>query len=114
MCPRGPADREGGEVDEAVPRRDEGRDVLEAVDVDPEPAGEDVLDDAGEHDHDRHLDAGVTGLATQQREQDEPGDEAEESLLRQRRGLVEQERRRRPHHDDARDQHPVIIARRRA
>ena len=48
-------EREGGEVDQAVPGRDVGRHVVEAVDVDLEPGAEGVLHDGRERDDDQRL-----------------------------------------------------------
>ena len=52
---RAPPQRQGAQIDHAVSRRDEPRDVLEAIDVHPEPAGERVLHRRGEHDDDDGL-----------------------------------------------------------
>jgi hypothetical protein len=91
MGQRAAAQDQRSEVDQPVAGRDERRHVVQPVDVDPEPAGEDVLHRRGVEHHDRHLDAGGPALPAQRGEEQQPGAETEEALLDQRRPGVEPE-----------------------
>ena len=71
------AERERREVEQAVPRRHEPRDVVQAVGVDAEQSRGGVLGRRRDQDHDRDLRAHVAALAAQDQQQDDPGDDAE-------------------------------------
>jgi hypothetical protein len=115
---RAPAQAERGEVDEAVTGRNEGRDVVQAVDVDTQPAREDVLHGCREHDDDGHLDAGRSPLAPKSGEEQQPGAGSEQPLLGERCTRVEGEHDQHPQADEPGDAevtwpwHPSTIARR--
>jgi hypothetical protein len=98
----------GGKVDQPVPGRDERRHVVQPVDVDAEPAREDVLHRRGVDHDDGNLDPGGPALAAQGCEQQQPGAGPEEPLLEERRARVEPEHDHHPHGHHRRD--PEVVA----
>jgi hypothetical protein len=100
---RAPAERERCEVDQSVTGRDEGRDVVQAVDVDTEPSREDVFHCRREDDDDGDLDLSGAALPPQRGPQQEPGPRTEESLQGQRGTGVETEDQEHPGADNTGD-----------
>jgi hypothetical protein len=96
-------DRQSSQVDQAVTRRHERRHVVQPVHVDPEPACEDVLDDAGVEHHDGHLEAGRRALAAQGHQQQQPGAGAEQALLGEAGAGVGQQHQQHPAGDGQHD-----------
>jgi hypothetical protein len=109
------AERQRGQVDQAVTRRHERRDVLEAVDVDAEPAGEDVLHDGRVEDDDAHLHPGGPALAAEQGDEEHPCARSQQALLGERGTGVQPEHEQHPRADDPRDagvaghRHPITV-----
>ncbi len=75
-----PGQVQGGQVDQAVPRRDEGRDGADPVGVRLEQWTERVLDRRGEDDHDGGLRADQPRLGAQHEQQQRPGHGAQDEL----------------------------------